>query len=168
MGAYYTSMGSTMKSIKGYEGLYSITKSGKVWSHRSNRYIKCSPTTRGYRKVALCHKGEVTTKFVHRLVMESYKPTLNQGLDVNHIDGDKVNNNLSNLEWCTRSENIKHAFRLKLSCNEGVKHSQSKLTELDIRYIRLSPRSNVELGKLYGVVHQTISNVRNGWSWNHI
>ena len=161
-------MDNLMKSIKGYEGLYSITKSGKIWSHRNNRYIKCSPTKGGYRKVSLCYKGGVTTKLVHRVVMESYKPTGNQDLDVNHIDGDKTNNSLSNLEWCSRSENIKHAFKLKLSCNKGVNHSQSKLTEQDIRYIRVSPRSNVELGKLYGVVHQTISNVRSGWSWRHV
>lgn len=95
--------------IPGYEGKYSIDKKGNVYSHFSGRYLKGGVSS-GYKSVGL---GKGNTKRVHRLVLEAFKPKDKDDNRVcNHIDGDKLNNNLNNLEWVTQSENILHAISI--------------------------------------------------------
>ena len=99
-----------MKAIDGYNG-YFVTEEGLVFSSKSNRFLKFSYDKQGYKRVGLsmgCYKTK--TIKIHRLVAQAFIPNPENKGDVNHIDGNKSNNNLSNLEWCTRSENIKHAF----------------------------------------------------------
>lgn len=95
-----------MVYIKGYEGKYSITKDGKVWSHVRNKFLK--DDLRGkYYAVKLGKYGKKIS--VHRLVAIAYIKNPENKPYINHIDGDKLNNNVSNLEWCTARENIHHA-----------------------------------------------------------
>lgn len=69
----------------------------------------------GYLKLTLRKNNKQYNKTVHRLVAEAFIPNPDNKLQVNHIDGDKQNNNVNNLEWCTKSENMKHAFKTGLS-----------------------------------------------------
>src|SRR5699024_7685661 len=117
-------MNEIWRPIEGFEGLYEVSKCGKVRSkdrevgHRyggtrifPGRELK-SYLANGYPKVSLSAKGERKKEYVHRLVAKSFVPNpLNLSL-VNHIDGDKENPEATNLEWVTYSENSLHAFRI--------------------------------------------------------
>ena len=115
--------------IPGYEGLYQASNTGVIKSidreiiqfGRKKNYtrkmigcvVKSKLQNSGYPVVWLSKGGVVKAFTVHRLVLLSFsKQRIGTGLDVNHIDGDKQNNNLANLEWCTRSENSLHAHKI--------------------------------------------------------
>ena len=101
------------KDIPNYEGLYQISNFGNVKSLISNKILKPSKDRFGYvRFNALKDKKQKTLR-IHRLVMEIFNP-INTTMQVNHIDGNKLNNNSNNLEWLTRKENIQHAFKNNL------------------------------------------------------
>lgn len=101
-----------MKNIKGYEGKYSITSDGRVFSHKHNIFLTPFKTPIGYLNVKLFNEeGKRSNKLVHRLVAEAFLGS--STLTVNHIDGDKTNNHVSNLEWVTYSDNMKHYHSLK-------------------------------------------------------
>lgn len=110
------------KDIKGYEGLYQVSNIGRVRSldtlinnHRGV-YIKrkrvkaISDATGGYKSVCLCKNGTHKTCLVHILVAKAFIPNPFNKRTVNHKDCNKSNNCVSNLEWATDSENIKHAY----------------------------------------------------------
>lgn len=114
----------TMKIINAKYPLaidYYITDTGDVISGKYNRKLSTALDKDGYVKVTLTSPGKTRHRYsVHRLVMENFCPREDMSeLQVNHIDGNKQNNNLSNLEWCTCKQNIKHA------CENGLRHDQS-------------------------------------------
>ena len=95
-----------MKDIVGYEGLYAITSCGKVWSYRRKKFLQAYTTPRGYMSVCLSKDGVKKNCRVHRLVAQAYIPNPLGLPEVNHIDEDKTNNNMNNLEWITCQDNI--------------------------------------------------------------
>ena len=106
--------------IKGWEGLYEINKNGEVRNAKNKNTIVGDINNCGYYRVLLYNQGQRKRYFRHRLVAEHFldKP---EGKDfVNHIDGDKSNNSLENLEWVSQSENEKHAFE------NGLKQKTNK------------------------------------------
>jgi len=113
------------KQIEGYEGYYSISDTGVVKNVRTGRILKPFLSVKGYPRVNL-FKGEkkYRSAHVHRLVAEAFLP--NPKEQVNHIDGDKLNNNLSNLEWCTNQYNATHSWETGL--RDHLKN-QVKLTK---------------------------------------
>jgi len=103
-----------MKAIKDYEGLYSVTVDGDVYSHISNKFLKPNIGKNGYGLVTLCDKEKRCSHYIHRLVATAYIDKPSDDLVVNHKDGDKLNNRVSNLEWVTYSENLDHAYYTSL------------------------------------------------------
>ena len=103
------------KSIKGYEGLYEVSNMGRVKSLRygKERIMSTPDNSTGYRNVELNNK-EPKRKMIHRLVAEAFIPNPMNLPVVNHLDGDKHNNCVSNLEWCTYRQNTLHAIKLGL------------------------------------------------------
>lgn len=97
-----------MKSIQGYEGRYSVTEEGKVYSHVRKIYLAGS-YSHGYHQVLLCDGKTKKLKLVHRLVAQAYIPNGNDKAQVNHLDSDRGNNHVHNLEWSTPLENMRHA-----------------------------------------------------------
>jgi len=106
------------KPCKGFEGLYEVDSFGNVFSvihdaHRRKRKLKSYPNENGYLKVNLYDfSGHCKKKYVHRLVAEAFLSNPENKPNVNHIDCDVKNNSIENLEWCTQSENIRHAVKL--------------------------------------------------------
>lgn len=97
--------------IKGFEK-YTINQDGVIFSKVTGRKMKCLKHTAGYCRVALLDtNGKSKFKYVHRLVAQTYLPNPENKPQVNHIDGDRTNHKLSNLEWVTQSENDLHSFK---------------------------------------------------------
>ena len=110
-----------MKDIKGYEGLYAITSCGKVWSYRSQRFLKSTIGGNGYLKVGLCKDGKMRTVNVHRLVAETYIPNPDNKPQVNHLDEDKTHNYVNNLAWATSKENCNYGTRIDRMRKKNLK-----------------------------------------------
>jgi hypothetical protein len=113
------------KDIKGYEGLYQISNLGRVKSlerykqnHSKKQIVKekiLVPRVRGlYKSVSLWKHNKGKEFTIHRLVAKTFIDNPDNFLYINHKDGDKLNNYVSNLEWCTQSHNIKEAYRIGL------------------------------------------------------
>lgn len=100
------------KFIDGYEGLYKISPTGDVWSCRKNRLKIPSEQNNGYMLVFLVKDGKRKACLIHRLVAQTYIDNPCNLAEVNHVDGNKKNNKVSNLEWCSRSDNLKHRARV--------------------------------------------------------
>lgn len=89
---------------------FMVNRNGEVKSVRDGRVVAQTDNGHGYKQVQISIKGKRYTRYVHRLVAECFLPNHETAKEINHIDGDKSNNSVDNLEWCTHSENIKHAF----------------------------------------------------------
>lgn len=97
------------KEVKDYEGLYSVSNTGKVYSHKRNKLLSATTTGwshGGYCVVCLSKNGKQKMKYAHRLVAEAFIPNPENKPEVNHIDHDNHNNLVTNLEWVTHDENI--------------------------------------------------------------
>ena len=112
--------------------IYDCSNFGRIRNSKTGRIMRQSINTRGYLQVTLRRNNRYYTLRVHRLVASAFHPTSNMDeLDVNHIDGNKLNNDADNLEWCTRSENIRHGIRIGLihTNNYGRKRRPVRVVE---------------------------------------
>lgn len=113
------------KDVVGYEGIYEVSRSGEVRTHKNKisfskrfgverkwkqRVLKQKVNKDRSRRVNLWADGKEKTHLVHRLVANAFLPTDPDRVFVNHIDGNRLNNSIENLEWCTSKENNNHAF----------------------------------------------------------
>ena len=130
------------KTINGFED-YCISSYGRVWSNKTRKIL--TPVIRSktcpYYSVCLLNKERQVTYPIHRLVAEYFLGSEPKA-EVNHIDGDKKNNNVSNLEWVTKSENANHAFKL------GLRKNKPSQIEKAIKS-RQRPIRNIESGNEY-------------------
>lgn len=124
------------KKIKNWE-LYTIDEFGKVKNTKTNKYLKGAINSKGYLRVELHLNKKIKKFFVHRLVAEYFVENPLNKEQVNHIDGNKLNNNMNNLEWVTNQENRNHAIKNNLTKNLcGEETPWSKLTKKDVIFIR--------------------------------
>lgn len=172
------------KDIKGFENNYQISSNGRVKSKArktknqyNNEFIKTTGTytLSGYEVHNLYIDGKYKTVSVHRLVAEHFVDGYFDGAVVNHIDGDKTNNISSNLEWCTRSENQKHAVdnglwkvsdkHIESAKKQGKSMGKAnqkvdKNTELNI-LIDLATMTGKAVADKYGISQSTVSWIKN-------
>lgn len=134
--------------------------------------IKKSYITKcGYVCVTLYKKPKYYEKLVHRLVALTFLDNPENKKTVNHIDGDKLNNQLSNLEWCTQKENIQHAHKIGLVPDRhGENCSTHKLTENQVREIRdlVNEMEQKTIALLYNTTQANISAIINRKRWKRI
>ena len=149
---------------------YEISETGVVRNTKTGAEIKQYVGKDGYLRTQIAGK----TRTVHRLVACAFVPATPGKDFVNHIDGNKQNNAANNLEWVTRSENMKHAYCNNLKTSNGSKNGRHKLDESDVafirkRYVKGSKEYGcLALAKKYGVAHQTISAVTTNQNWKEI
>lgn len=161
------------KEIKGFETLYKISDHGNVYSIRNNKELVKS-NTKGYWKVKLCDLNhKVHTLKVHRLVAIAFIENPENKPLVNHIDGNKRNNHISNLEWADNKENITHAAKNGLLADvKGKNNGMAILNEEHIKEIRGFHEqkifNTVQLAKKYQVSRSAISLIVNRKTWSHI
>jgi hypothetical protein len=163
------------KDIPEYEGLYQISNLGRVKSFQRNRelILKSFKNRYGYHQVDLSKNKKGKSYTNHRLVMLTFKLDVKSYYDeVNHIDGNKENNHIDNLEWCTRSENIQHAYDNELRTSKGENNARSKLTEIQVKKIRFYGKNQIfnqsDLSKMFNVNTRSISNIILNKSWKHV
>lgn len=87
-----------------------VTKDGKAMNMQTKKWLSLSDNGHGYKQVFIMVNGKRYVRYIHRLVAECFLPNPNGLPEVNHLDGDKANNNAENLEWCTTSDNHRHAY----------------------------------------------------------
>lgn len=107
------------KPITGFDGLYEISSSGQVRSlHKRNRgkIIPQRIDRAGYYTIRLSKKGKNSSFYLHRIIAVAFVENLNDKPFVNHKNGNKLDNRISNLEWVSHSENMLHAYRMGLCC----------------------------------------------------
>jgi hypothetical protein len=113
------------KPVVGYEGLYEVSDNGKVFSLKNKILLKPFISV-GYYSITLRKNKQSKKIKIHRLVACAFLPNTENKKQVNHIDGNKKNNHVSNLEWCTASENNKHAWQYGLRKKTQNQINQAK------------------------------------------
>lgn len=167
------------KDIEGYEGKYQVSNFGRVRSFLSSHgNLRAVPlilaprkSSDGYLRVALSKNGVRKDYMIHRLVIVTFKDRTNIKETVNHIDGNKENNVVDNLEWADRVEQMQHAYKLGL---KKPVHTNRKLSAEDIKEIRKvyifrsKEFGTVALAKKYGVTNAVIGHIVRGETYKEI
>lgn len=144
--------------IKGYEGFYKINSEGEVISVKRSGAVMKPRLHKGYLQLNLSKGGKSRTCVIHRLVAQTFIPNPENKQQVNHIDGDKMNNNVENLEWVTAHENMSHAHyvlgkELPVGGNVGQKRKGVKVNGEE--YASLAEASRA-LGRNDGFIGRVI------------
>lgn len=143
---------------------YIVTKDGEVYNKRNGHKLKPQINGTGYYRVGIGGK----LYFVHRLVAKMYIPNPKNKPQVNHKDGNKLNNNVDNLEWVTNRENTLHAIKTGLQPIEE-KSKVSKLKRSQVKFIKSHDEmTRKELADLFNISENTISDIRNGRTWKTV
>jgi len=159
------------KNIKNYEGLYMVSNFGRISNSKGLRKLVESGI--GYKKIKLSKNGVQKTFLVHRLVAEAFIPNSENKSQVNHIDMNRGNNHVENLEWCTNKENCIHGLlnnknRISIS---GSKNYLSKLNEVKVKEMRILSKegmTDLQLSERFGVCRRTIWAIVRNKSWKHV
>ena len=157
-------------NVEGLLDEYTIDSLGCIFNVTRGYYLKGTTVTKTNRYVKI-HLDKFYA--LHRLVAEHFLPNDLNLPHINHIDGNRLNNCVDNLEWITSKDNVKHAYSLQLKTNSGVKNPISLLTENDVRMIwslRNSPYTARQLRdrlKL-NVSIACVKSVRQGKNWSHL
>ena len=150
-----------------YSEKYEVSTDGHI------RNIKTKKVLNGFqgKDQYLRTQFDGKTRLIHRAVAKTFIPNPNNLPEVNHKNGDKSNNSVDNLEWCTRNENLRHAYIHGLRTAKGINNARCKLNEDDVSYIK---KHYIRGDKKYGakalaqkfsVAHQTVCAVISGQNW---
>lgn len=146
---------------------YYITDTGELYSNYTGemKRIKTQINNRGREQVKLSDRKTYT---IHRLVAMAFIPNPNNLPEVNHIDGNPLNNHVENLEWCDRSYNISHAWETGLQPQRHASNCSLTQEEADsIRYLYSKENYSIkDLSEMYSVCKTTIKDILNGKYYN--
>ena len=164
-------MQENWRRIAGSRSGYYVSDLGRVRGPRG-MMSPCSDSD-GYKQVrmGIGPTGKFFTKTVHALVCNAFIGPCPDGLEIDHVDGDKTNNRLANLERVTHSENLRRGRLLGLIDSRGTKQKNAKLTEANVHEIRKMVAEGVprkDAAREFGVSESTISLVFNRLTWRHI
>lgn len=148
-----------MIKIKNFDN-YAINENGQVTNLKTGRHLKPGTNQKGYKHLQLSGK----TRSIHRMVYEAYVSEIPKDLQINHIDGDKSNNYISNLEIVTRKENMAHAVRIGLIKSGASSNFSKQVESINVitEEVINSFGSIVLASRQTGIAGSAISNVCNG------
>lgn len=171
------------KDVKEFLGYYQVSNLGRYRSVErtvtfadgrvrtfESKILKPFTSKKGYPTATLSYKGKNYKRYVHRMVAESFLELEEGDVEVNHIDGDKLNNTASNLEWISHSDNLTH-FHANSNSNSGERNNLSVLKDKDIVSIReMSSKgvSSKEISSLYEVDYKTIWRIVTYQTWKYV
>ena len=151
---------------------YGIEEDGRIYSYYTHKYMKTTFDKDGYRTLRLQNRNGGYSNFgVHRLLMITYRPIDNmENMTVNHIDGNKLNNSLDNLEWVTINENTRLAHQIGLHDEyKGEKSSFAVLTNEEASTVLSLIRQGYKRSQIKKIVPKAtnaiISQIKNGYAW---
>lgn len=153
---------------------YFISDKGAVYSSKTNKVLNWSLDKDGYAKVRLVSIDNRRHRYsVHRLVLAHFAPVANMDeLQVNHKDGNKLNNALSNLEWVTASENNRHKYQIGLASQSGENNNATHLTEKDVLEIislLLAHRGTYkEIADKFHIHEETVGAIKRKKNWKYL
>jgi hypothetical protein len=166
------------KTIPGFDGIYTIYEDGRIWSKARNgrrgRFLNPGVGTPAYYCVTLSIKNKAKGFRILRLLAQAFIPNPDNLPEVNHMDGNKLNNNLSNLEWCTSLHNLRHEYLTglsKLKPRYGKDNPNTVLNPEQVMEIRaiakLKIASKRAIGRAYGIGVTTVRQILNNepWQW---
>ena len=170
-------MREVFEDLKGYEESYQISDFGRIFTKRRlvgnqiyyGKELVPQLTNDGYLKITLCKNGESKKFYLHRLVAIQFIDNNTNLPQVNHKDGNKLNNTVTNLEWCTKIENQNHAVRTGLM-QRGQDRPSAKLTEeqvLEIYKLKGILKSQ-DIANKYNVSKNTINCILRGSKWSYL
>lgn len=140
-------MNEYIRPIKEYEDVYSVCANGDIIENKTGKIIKPYKAGRDYLYVCLLKNGKAKQKRVHRLVAEAFIPNIFNKPQVNHINGNKNDNQVWNLEWCNNAENMKHAYATGLRKSHLIKIVETGETFRTA--VEVAKRINGSVGNIY-------------------
>jgi hypothetical protein len=182
-----------IQDIPGYEGLYAVTRDGKVWSYPKksrvgrnggfrmdgNKWLKpfksVSASGKPYHRLSIADaNGRRKSLLVHRIVAQTYIPNPDKLPFINHLNGATLDNRVENLEWCTAKRNTKHAYDngwIRTPKQQGERNSQAKMTEADARRVKKLSRDGMgdtAISRETGINRSAVKDITKGKTWRHI
>lgn len=174
------------KDIDGFEGLYQVSNKGRVRSldriitrklpnktekvKLKGKVISNRDNGSGYKYVSLGRRKN-GKKYVHRLVASHFISNENEHLHINHLDHDRGNNVVENLEWCTIQENCEYKVKNN-RVPHGTLHHRAKITSDDVREVRrLLAEGNLlqrEIGCIFGISSSSVRDIKDGKTWRRV
>lgn len=165
-------MKETWKNVVGLENYYQVSSLGRIYSKVKSKIIT-QRIRLGYYSVGLYDPRikKQNTHRVHRLVAFAFLSNALNKPQVNHIDGNKFNNTVINLEWVTGLENIRHAHKFIIKHSKGSKNAASKLTETKVKKIGRLLNKGISCNKIakqYQVSFSLIAGIKRNIGWKHL
>lgn len=166
-----TTIENLWQIVPGLEGRYAASPTGDIWDLADHRAVTPFLNSDGYPTVVLFENGNETAASVHRLVMAVFHGERPPTIQVNHRNGDKADNRLDNLEYCTQAENIRHRIDTLGFQVRGEANVNARLTREQVREIRhLANGGGLlqrEVAEKFGIAQQTVSKIVRGdrWGW---
>jgi len=163
------------------EGYFRIDNEGRIWRiatrYGKTKYQKITPrelnskNQDGYIRIDFSKNGKKYHCLGHRVVWIYFNGEILDGFEINHINGIRACNRPDNLELVNHPENIEHSFKIGLSCHEGEKHSQARLTENDVKEIRLrssNGEKTINIAKDFNITSRHTEYIIKRKRWKHI
>ena len=155
--------------ILGLENYYQISNTGKI-KNKNGKLLK-PYLQNGYLRIGLFKNNKTKSFYIHRLVATAFIKNKENKPIINHIDGNKLNNSVNNLEWCTYAENNQHAYKYKLKIPKillGEESPHHKLNKQDIKYIRSHWNYNTkELAKKFNISTTHVRRIVKNECWKY-
>jgi len=148
---------------------YIVYPNGRVWTTKKKRFMKAHKDNSGYLHISFYMNKKKTTRLLHRVVLETFDGPCPEGMEARHLDGDKENNNILNLVWGTREENMEDVKEYYKRTG-GQNNANAKLTSADVKRIRKLCDSGIrqrKIAKIYRIDKSAVSriNTRASYAW---